>query len=67
MWLNPLILQREKLLLFNQKYWGKLEGKEWLVHGDRNSRYFQQRANTRQKKKLVMKLKDDCGIWIDNQ
>jgi len=65
--MNRLIKQRDKLLLFNHKYWGKLKRKEWLVHGDRNSRYFHQRANIRRKKKLVFKLKNDCGVWIENQ
>ena len=59
-------MPKEKLLLYNKKYWGTFRRKEWLVNGDRNSRYFQQQANTRRKKKLICKLKDDCGIWIDN-
>ena len=54
-------------MLFNQKYWGKLNRKEWLVHGNRTSKYFQQRANARRKRKLVIKLKDECGVWIDDQ
>ena len=53
-------------MLFSQKYWGKLNRKEWLVNGDRNLKYFQQRANARRKRKLVIKLKDACGVWIDN-
>jgi len=65
-WLCKMLRQREKLLLFNQKYWGTFRRNEWLVNGDRNSRYFQQQANTRRKRKLVCKLKDDCGMWIDN-
>jgi len=39
---------------------------EWLVNGDRNSRFFQQQANTRRKRKLFCKLKGDCGMWIIN-
>jgi len=65
-WLHRMLRQREKLLLYNQKYWGTFRRKEWLVNGDRNSRYFQQQANTRRKKKLICKLKDDCGVSIDN-
>ena len=65
-WMNRLPQQREKLLLFNQKYSDNLRRKEWLVNGDRNSRFFQQQANTRRKKKLVCRLKTDCGIWLDN-
>jgi len=40
-WPNRLIKQREKMLLFNQKFWGRLARKDWLVNGDRNSTYFQ--------------------------
>ena len=65
-WLHRILHKREKLLLFHQKYWGTFRRKEWLVNGDRNSRYFQQQANTRRKRKLICKLKDDCGIWIDD-
>jgi len=65
-WLNRLLKQWEKLLLFNRKYWGKLAQKEWLVNGDWNSRFFQQSANSRRKTKIVMKIKDECGVWIDD-
>ena len=41
-WLKRLLVQREKLMLFNQKYWDRLKRKKWLVDGDRNSSYFQQ-------------------------
>ena len=66
-WMNRLLMQREKLMLFNQKYWGNLRRKEWLINSDQNSRYFQQKANSQRKRKLLCKLKGDCGLWIDNQ
>jgi len=59
-------MQREKLMLFSGKYSGNLRRKQWLVNGDRNSRYFQQKANTQRKQKLVYKT-NDCGLWMDNQ
>jgi len=54
------------MMLFNHKYWGKLARKERLVNGDRNSKLFQNKVNARRKRKLIMKLQDDCGIWIDD-
>jgi len=65
-WLTRLLKQREKMMLFNQKYWGKLRQKEWLVSGDRNTTFSQHKVNTRRKRKLVIKLRDDCGLWIDD-
>lgn len=54
------------MMFFNQKCWNKLSGKEWLVNSDRNSKYLQHNADTRRKRKIVVKLKDECSIWIDN-
>jgi len=39
-WMQHLLKQREKLLLFNQKYWDKMAQKEWLANCDRNSEFF---------------------------
>ena len=65
-WIHRLLCQWEKLLLFNRKYWGGLKRKEWRVHGDRNSKYFHHRAMARRKKQMIIKLKDECGVWLDN-
>ena len=67
LWLTWLLQQREKMMLFDQKYWGQVRQKEWLVNGDRNTTFFQRRVNTRRKKKLIIKLCDDDGIWINEQ
>lgn len=40
-WMNRLLKQREKLLMFNQNYWGKFRRKDWLTKGDRNTKFFQ--------------------------
>jgi len=40
-WMNRLLKQCEKMMLFNQKYWGDLSRKEWLINSNRNSKYFQ--------------------------
>jgi len=61
-WLKRLLIQREKLMLFNQKYWDKLKHKEWLVDGDRNSSYFHQLVKNRRKRNAVLKLRDESGV-----
>ena len=64
--MSRLIRQREKLLLFNQKYWGKLSRKNWLVQGDRNTSFFQHQARLHKNRKTVIQLKDSCGVWIND-
>jgi len=39
-WHFRLIKQREKIHLFNQKYWGRIARKDWPVNGDRRSHFF---------------------------
>jgi len=51
-------------MLFNQKYQGKLDRKEWMINGDRNSKFFQRTANARRKCKSIIKIRDECGVWV---
>ena len=46
---------------------GKYTRKEWLTKGDRNSKFFHRTADSRRRKKRVIRIKDDCDLWIDNQ
>ena len=64
-WHYHLIKQREKMHLFNQKYWEKLNRKEWLVNGDRHSRYFHQTMQARKSRGRIFKIKDASGVWIE--
>jgi len=65
-WISHLLKQREKLLLFSQRRYWQVGRKEWLVDGNRNFKFFLLKTSTRRIIKLVMKIKDDCGIWIDD-
>jgi len=64
-WHYRLIKQREKMHLFDKKYWGKLARKEWLVNGDRHSRFFHLTMKARRTRSKIMKLKDPSGVWVD--
>ena len=64
-WHFRLIKQREKLFLFNKRYWGKLARKSWLVDGDRNSRFFHQTAVHRKQRSSITRIKDNAGVWIE--
>ena len=65
-WHFRLLKQRDKLLLFNKRYWGKLARKKWLVDSDRNSRYFHQYAKMRNRKCSILRIRDASGIWIED-
>lgn len=65
--INTLILQREKLLLFNQKAWGNTTRKTWLTQGDRNSRYFHNKMKTITTHSTIFRLKNEVGQWVDSQ
>jgi len=52
--------------MFNQKYWGKFHRKEWLIKGDRNTKFFQRSVLACMRRKKVIKIKDDCGLWVDD-
>ena len=64
-WHYRLLKQREKMHLFNQKYWGTLARKDWLVNGDRHSRYFHQSMKAQKMRGKIFKIQDASGIWID--
>ena len=64
-WHYRLLKQREKMHLFNQKYWGTLAKKDWLVNGDRHSRYFHQSMKAQKMRGKIFKIQDASGIWIE--
>jgi len=57
--------QQENMHLFNQKYWGKLARKGWLVNGDRHSHYFRHTMKARKSRSKIIKTKDAYGAWMD--
>ena len=64
--INRLILQREKLLLFNQKVWGKEARKTWLTQGDRNLCFFHNRMKKQIANNTIFRLKNVVGQWVDS-
>ena len=64
-WHFRLLKQREQLILFNQRYWGKLARKQWLINGDRNSKFFHQMATARKRRCHIVRIKDEGGVWLD--
>ena len=50
-----LLLEQEELT------WVQRARANWLKHGDRNTKFFQQYVSSRRKKKLITGLVDDQG------
>jgi len=65
-WYTRLLKQRERLLLFNKRFWGNFARKKWLVDGDRNSRYFHSSAAARKRANTIIRLKDATGVWVED-
>jgi len=64
-WFFRLVKQRERLLLFNKRFWGNHARQRWLVDGDRNSHYFHQSAKIHKQRSVIIRIKDDAGVWLD--
>ncbi|KAJ8438243.1 hypothetical protein Cgig2_003632 [Carnegiea gigantea] len=62
---NRLIRQQEKLMLFNLKYWGWFSQKQWLIDGERNSRFFHQTATIRKHCSYISRIKNELGGRIE--
>ena len=64
-WHFRLLKQREKLMLFHQRYWGQFARKQWLINGDRNSKFFHKLAIARKRRRHIVRIKDAAGVWLD--
>ena len=52
-------------MLFNQRYWGQFARKQWLINGDRNSKFFHQIGSVRKRRCNIVRIKDEAGVWLD--
>ena len=52
-------------MLFNQRYWGQFARKQWLINGDRNTKFFHQLASARKRRCNIVRIKDETGVWLD--
>ncbi|XP_028769381.1 uncharacterized protein LOC114726829 [Neltuma alba] len=58
--LMELLLQEE--IFWFQKSWG-----EWMENGDRNTHYYHLKTLNRRRRNRIVMLKDEYGMWIDNE
>lgn len=63
---DHLILQWEKLLLFNHHTWGSISWKTWLTQGDRNSRFFHNIMRKKITYDSIFRLKNDLHQSVED-
>lgn len=56
----------EELLNMEELKWGQKARRNWILHGDRNTRYFQTVVIQRRSKNRITQVKDDHGYSTDN-
>ncbi|XP_062020763.1 uncharacterized protein LOC133737170 [Rosa rugosa] len=47
-------------------YWAQKAKANWLNLGDKNTRFFQTRANIRKRSNRITRIQDSTGNWIEN-
>ena len=55
------------LLIQNETFWKQRAKQFWLTAGDANTRYFHSMASARRRRNRILRLKDDSGVWRDNE
>lgn len=56
----------DSLLEQEEVWWKQRSRASWLKHGDKNTRFFHQKANQRRKRNLIEVLKDDNGREVED-
>lgn len=57
----------DKLLYPEELMWFQRTKVQWMVDGDRNTKFHHTKAVQRRRKKVVNMIKDDEGRWIEDE
>jgi hypothetical protein len=63
---NKLARDLDELLLREELMWRQRSRAIYIRVGDKNTKWFQQKATWRRKKNTITKLKDDRGTWVED-
>lgn len=59
--------QLEDVLYKEELMWHQRSRSQWLLDGDRNTRYYHIKATNRKKKNKIHMLKDEQGDWVEDE
>lgn len=62
-----LMSQLDSLLSREEAFWKQRSKVSWLKEGDRNTRFFHQRASNRKQRNYVKGLRDNTGRWREDE
>ena len=63
---TKLAKELDELLLWEEIMWRQTSRATYLREGDRNTKWFQRKATWRQKKKSILKLRDENCNWVED-
>nr|XP_045084679.1 uncharacterized protein LOC123494096 [Aegilops tauschii subsp. strangulata] len=63
---DELARNLDELLLREELMWRQRSRATYLREGDKNTKWFQQKATWRRKKNTIGRLKDDSGKWVED-
>jgi exonuclease III len=63
---TKLSAELDELLLREELMWRQRSRATYIRDGDKNTKWFQQRATWRRKKNTIVKLKDANGAWVED-
>ncbi|KAK4274538.1 hypothetical protein QN277_017742 [Acacia crassicarpa] len=57
----------ERILKLEEIKWFQKSRNEWIIKGDRNTRFYHLKSKARRRRNRISMLKNDEGSWIDNE
>jgi hypothetical protein len=65
--IREAIREMNELLYREEMLWLQRARVDWLREGDRNTKFFHQKATWRARKNRIRKLKEAQGVWVEDQ
>ncbi|XP_019151080.1 PREDICTED: uncharacterized protein LOC109147876 [Ipomoea nil] len=57
----------QKQVVIEEKFWQQKAHVQWVVDGERNTKYFQGLVREKRRKQIIHRIKNEEGVWVDDQ